>query len=118
MKYVYLIILIISLIIISGFLYNTVQLKEGFNRDTGQFCGSCSDKTFNQCLNCFNCGFCIDKWGNGKCIGGSVLGPNNKENCAFWYTTDDWTTAKMNNNNYRLSYGPKQSNRPIGIDPC
>lgn len=118
MKYLYLTLIIILLAILY-LSYNKINKKEGFNRDTGQLCGTCSDKSFNQCLGCFNCGFCIDKWGNGKCIGGNVAsGPNNKENCALWYTTDDWTEAVRMNNNYKKSYGPKQSNRPIGISPC
>lgn len=117
MKYLYLALIIVLILIVAYFGYKPIT--EGFNRDTGQFCSTCTGKTFNQCMNCFNCGFCVDKWGNASCLAGDVRsGPYNKENCALWYTTDDWTTAVQNNENYRLSYGPKQSNRPIGINPC
>ncbi len=117
MKYLYLVILIVLIVIVAYLGYK--PKKEGFNQDTGQFCRSCSGKTFNQCLNCFNCGFCVDKWGNSSCISGDVnSGPYNKEQCALWYTTDNWTGEVWRNGNYKLSYGPKQSNRAIGIYPC
>ncbi|ARF09595.1 hypothetical protein Indivirus_1_218 [Indivirus ILV1] len=117
MKYLFLILTIITILIIAFLGYQSK--KERFNQDTGQFCGSCANKTFNECLNCFNCGYCVDKWGNGKCIGGDVTsGPYNKENCALWYTTDNWTGQVWRNNNYKLNYGPKQANRLIGINPC
>ena len=117
MKYVYLTLIIILIFAIYYYLFS--QKKEGFNQDSGQFCNTCDEKSFNSCSNCFNCGFCVDRFGNGKCIGGNASeGPLNKEDCALWYTGDQWTVAKQHNDNYKLSYGPKQANRVIGIYPC
>jgi hypothetical protein len=73
--------------------------KEYFNEQVGKFCYSCEEKTYNQCLNCFNCGFCVDKHGNGKCIEGDHTGPYNGNICGMWYSGDPLT--KMNQNNAR-----------------
>ncbi len=80
------IIIIILISILIFILYFTKQDKiEGYNDQTGRYCHSCSDKTFNNCLNCFNCGWCVDNFGNGICMGGDHRGPYNYENCAKWF---------------------------------
>lgn len=88
---------------------------EGYNDQTGRFCTTCAGKTINQCLRCFNCGWCVDKWGNSGCIGGDHKGPYNFENCAKWYHTDPWAHMMQRNADYRCSYGPRSSNRLIGV---
>lgn len=93
------------------------QKSESFNEHSGTFCGSCANKTPNQCAQCFNCGFCVDKWGNGQCIGGDADGGFNYEKCALWYHGDPWSRMKQNNANYKCSYGPIQGNRIIGVNP-
>ena len=114
----WLILIIIVLIVLFIYMYAQRNV-EGFATTSGNFCNSCTDKNFNQCTNCFNCGYCVDRWGNSKCIAGNVAsGPANNEQCALWYPSDDWQVAKEHNKNYKLSYGPKQSNRVIGIYPC
>ena len=78
--------IVVIIIIIVLILYFLRQNKiEGYNDQTGRYCISCSDKTFNNCLNCFNCGWCVDNFGNGMCIGGDHRGPYNYENCAKWF---------------------------------
>lgn len=91
------------------------QKKEHFNEQVGKFCTECHNKTFNQCLSCFNCGFGIDKFGNSACIGGDHNGPFNYEEVALWYYGDPWSRMQYNNQHYKCSYGPKQSNRIIGV---
>jgi hypothetical protein len=104
-------IIIVALFIINkGFTYN-----EHFNEQMGRFCGSCSERTFGQCLQCFNCSWCVDKFGNGRCIGGDVNGPYNYEKCALYYNSDPFNRMKYNNSHYKCSYGPIQANRIIGI---
>lgn len=88
---------------------------EAFNDQVGQFCTTCAGKTFNQCSRCFNCGFCVDKLGNASCIGGDHKAPYNFERCAQWYHTDPYAFMLQRNANYRCGYGPKSSNRLIGI---
>jgi hypothetical protein len=90
---------------------------EQFNDQTGKFCTTCQGKKFGQCTNCFNCGYCFDQWGNGGCIGGDHNGPFNQEKCALWYYGDPWSRMLQNNKNYKCSYGPKQGNRVIGVNP-
>jgi hypothetical protein len=89
---------------------------ENFNETSGRLCTTCQDKTFNQCLGCFNCVYCVDKWGNGKCIGGDAnSGPYNKEKCARIYSGDQFLRMEQNNANYSCQYGPSNYNRSIGV---
>ena len=92
--------------------------KESFNNQTGKFCTTCSDKNINDCQDCFNCGYCQDESGQGKCIGIDREGPMNNERCDKLSRGDDWYKMVEMNNNYKPSYGPKQGNRVIGVDPC
>jgi hypothetical protein len=109
---------IITFIILCFITFNqTNKNKENFNEQTGRFCMDCMDKTFNQCTQCFNCSWCVDKWGNGNCIGGDINGPYNAEKCALYYNGDPWSRMVQNNDNYKCSYGPPQENRIIGINP-
>jgi hypothetical protein len=107
-------ILLLILVIIYVYYYKTKNM-EGFNEQTGTFCYTCQNKTPNQCLHCFNCGFCIDEFGNSKCVGGDQYGPFNYEKCAYWYYGDPYSKMIQNNDNYKCSYGPKSANRIIGV---
>jgi len=48
-------------------------------------------------------------------MGGDHNGPFNFEKCAFWYYIDPFTKMQQMNKNYKLSYGPRNYNRLIGI---
>lgn len=112
----WLIIVLIILILILTVRINVDKNKEGFqNYGSGQFCPDCSGRTYNQCLSCFNCGFCVDIFGNSSCINSTVAsGPLNKEKCARLYMADPWNDMREMNDNYKCSYGPRQGNRRIG----
>lgn len=89
-----------------------------FNRTNGTYCYTCANKNYNECVSCFNCGWCVDKWGNGSCIGATVAGgPMNNERCELLYFTDPFPSVRQDNYNYRCSYGPQAANRAIGINP-
>ena len=115
--YKILIVIVIILIIYYFIIHDT---KEHFNDSNAKFCYSCKGKTYNQCLGCFNCGFCVDKWGNSECIGGDMSGPYNYEKCYRFYYNDPYIVMKEHDANYKCSYGPTNSNRRIGInvDQC
>lgn len=107
----------ILLIALAVMLLMNYNRTEHFNEQTGRFCSSCKEKTFNQCLDCFNCGFCV-KDGDAKCIGADVANSTyNNEKCDRLYLGDPWARMKENNENYELEFGPKQGNRVIGIYP-
>jgi hypothetical protein len=110
--------IIVCCIISMVYMIKFLNKMEGFNNQTGRFCYSCSDKNINKCRDCFNCGWCTDKSGQGKCIGVDVKGPMNNEKCDRLYRGDDWYRMVENNKNYKKSYGPKQGNRVIGVNPC
>lgn len=112
-----LIVLAITVICIltNVFKSNSTNINEGFNEQAGRFCHTCAGKNFNQCSQCFNCGFCVDKWGNSGCIGGDHTGPYNFERCAYWYSGDPFAKMMQRNMDYKCSYGPSNASRAIGI---
>ncbi len=91
-------VVIVWVVLMWGGLGESVGLKEHFNDQVGQFCYSCSGKTVNQCMNCFNCGFCVDKFGNSGCIGGDHKGPYNHERCVVWHYGDPWSKMARKKN--------------------
>lgn len=109
-------ILLIIIIATTLFIFNDFdnKISEPFNEKVGQFCITCKGKNYNQCLNCFNCGFCVDKWGNAQCIGGSHRGPYNFERCVRWYHGDPYAFMLQKNANrkchYRFGSGPINPN--------
>lgn len=110
----YLILAVIVFIIILVIWFNRHRLTEGFNENSGQFCRTCEGKTFNQCSSCFNCGYCVDRYGNAECIGGDHKGPYNFERCDRWYSGDPYSYMLQQNANYGCQ-GPRSSNRLIGV---
>lgn len=111
----YLIILVIVIAFGLGILFYYLNTPgyEHYNDQTGRYCITCSDKNINQCLGCFNCGWCVDPWGNAGCIGGDVRGPYNNERCKYWYYGDPYARMLENNKNYKCEYGPMAANRVI-----
>lgn len=104
------------------------KVSEGFWGDSGQFCTTCTSRTPNQCLSCFNCGLAYDRYGNSACIGGSVHGPFNYESARwyhggainpndiiYWKHGDPYSYMIQRNANYNCSMGPRSSNRIIGV---
>jgi len=80
------ILIIITLFIIFSvnLMIKTKPINEGLNEQVGRFCYTCSNKNYNDCLSCFNCGYCFDEFGNRQCIGGDYRGPYNFEKCGIW----------------------------------
>ena len=122
MNSIYILLIIIAFIIL--YMVITIQTQsqnqtqEHFNEQTGFFCSTCHDKTFNQCVRCFNCLWVTDKYNNSKCIGGDIVsGPYNNEDYAYYTATDPLPTMEYMNQNYKCSYGPMQGNRVIGVNP-
>lgn len=110
----------ILLIIICVIMYSIIFKKEqeNFNEQTGRLCITCANKTFNQCTQCFNCLWITDKWNNSMCVGGDVAsGPYNNEDHAYYTASDPLPTMNYMNTHYKCSYGPKQGNRIIGVNP-
>lgn len=63
---------------------------EGMDNTYGGHCRSCDNKSFGQCMNCSNCGFCVDKDGVGKCVSGDMFGPWDKSKCVNYYHNDPY----------------------------
>jgi len=96
--------------------YNTNPTVEGYNDENGRFCLDCHDKNLSSCLSCFNCGWCQNADGTGKCIGATIAaGAANNERCGRLMMGDPWAAMIERNRNYKCSYGPDQANRVIGI---
>ncbi len=88
MTYIVYILFLIFIIII---IYKLSDSVEKFSDNSGNYCGSCNNRTFGQCINCFNCDFVVDpKNGNeGICVKGSIDGPQKYTN-KLWYTGDNF----------------------------
>jgi len=86
MKFIYIAIIAVIIILFIFFVCKkkTEVTTEHFNDQTGRFCSSCENLPFGQCTRCFNCGYCTDLYGNGKCIPGDYKGPYNAERCNNW----------------------------------
>ena len=109
-------ILLIIIVAVFIWLFINNRATEHFNEQSGQLCLDCTEKNFGQCLKCFNCTWIIDRFNNGSCVGGDVHnGPYNNEEHTMAYYGDPWAQKKYDNDHYKCSYGPKQSNRIIGI---
>jgi hypothetical protein len=86
------ILFIIILITIYKF-YDIYLNTENFNRTHGKWCENCKEKSFGQCLDCFNCGFCITESGKGYCTKGNVFGPkDSSEKCKRWIHNDEFSS--------------------------
>ena len=91
---------------------------ERFNNTSGRFCPDCNGKNINQCLSCFSCGYCVDKYGNAKCVSGDHKGPHNLENCKYWYSGNEFSAMMKLNGSYKCSYGPHQMSRIYWLICC
>ncbi len=82
---------IILLILICLIIYYFTSTKENFNRTTGKWCDNCETKSFGQCMDCFNCGFCMTESNSGYCTKGNVFGPAKHDSeCKKWMHNDDF----------------------------
>lgn len=85
------ILLILALFIV--YKIYTYNYLENFNRTHGKWCENCEKKSFGQCLDCFNCGFCITESGKGYCTKGNVFGPYDfNEKCKRWVHNDEFAS--------------------------
>ena len=63
---------------------------EGFHDYSGNYykksCSSCGWRSRYSCAKCTNCGYCIDKNGNGECKSGDSSGSfwSNNNDCMYW----------------------------------
>ena len=66
--------------------------NENFNLTTGKYCINCEKKTFGQCMDCFNCGFCLTGKDMGYCTSGTRLGPDVRDKtCKRWIHNDEFS---------------------------
>lgn len=75
----------------------SLQKTENFNGKYGNVCVECDSKTLGQCLECTDCGFCINDFWSG-CVKGDVHGPYSGT-CKKWYHNDPFTRAELSNDN-------------------
>ena len=66
----------VLVIIIIFILIYKLSSTENFGRISGKWCDDCTKKSFGQCMDCFNCGFCLTESNKGYCTKGTVFGPN------------------------------------------
>lgn len=101
----YYIITIITTIIVLAIVYAyrkkffniSEQKTENFNGKYGNICTDCSTKTMGECLECADCGYCINDFSS-QCVSGDVHGPT-KGKCKKWYQNDPFSRAALSNDN-------------------
>lgn len=84
--------LILVVIIAVAVLYYTNKqtnqmITEPLIVDKNKICTTCGDKTRNECSDCSNCGYCINR-GTGECKEGNKNGPMSDKNCDTWLYDD------------------------------
>lgn len=76
--------------------------NEHFNGKYGNMCNNdCGSKTMGQCLECADCGYCINDFSS-QCVPGDVHGPYNGS-CKKWYQNDPFTRAVLSNDNNHIN---------------
>ena len=83
-----------------------------------QICNECSYKDKIDCMICKNCGYCIDEYGNGKCVSGDNTGPYFGM-CNSWNNNDNMLIDDIpiksyytfQGSQYRRYYGNNQGRR-------
>ena len=70
---------------------NSAKFKkiEMLTENAGGYCTECNERTFGQCLKCYNCGYCKNGK-TGKCMRGNIFGPDTKTKCDTWLTNDNY----------------------------
>lgn len=91
------IVLLICVVMAFGYLYYKYMSKESFNERQGSYCVTCNDKTFAQCLECADCGYCMNDF-SAYCTKGDSHGPYSGT-CKKWYHNDPFTRAVLSNDN-------------------
>tara|TARA_Y100000780_G_scaffold205743_1_gene200940 strand:- start:28125 stop:28439 length:315 start_codon:yes stop_codon:yes gene_type:complete len=84
--------LIILFIIGIVLLLGNKNKNEGFHfrRQYGSFCNKCDGKTYNQCIECANCGICVLGNKKVKCTPGDMYGPyDSRLHCKLWFHNDE-----------------------------
>jgi len=85
--------ILLAFLVIVYVIYSCFFKNEGFGRISGKWCEDCGKKSFGQCMDCFNCGFCMTDKNKGYCTKGTVFGPNNKsDRCQRWIHNDDYVS--------------------------
>lgn len=67
--------------------YNFLELSEPESKTGTKYCQDCSSLDKTECGLCYECGWCIDKKGNGKCVPGGMRGQHSckdRETCNIY----------------------------------
>jgi hypothetical protein len=81
---------------------NIIAKIEAFNGKYGNVCRTCESKTLADCLECADCGYCMNDFSS-KCVAGDVHGPFEGK-CQKWYQNDPYTRAVLSNNRDYKTY--------------
>lgn len=87
----------IVIAVIAMTLSNRSKVVEEFTNRQGHYCRTCNNKSMNNCLECYNCGFYKQKNQNyGRCVAGGVYGPEGSDRyqrslSGMWYHGDPYS---------------------------
>ena len=69
-------------------------------------CPDCYTLSNESCVDCDNCGVCISKKGEVKCMPGDMRGPYFESNCKYWINKEDSTIYGNNKKNFLVGSHP------------
>lgn len=81
------IIALVLVVVLIGISTNIDKSIDGFNGGyplTEKTCLDCNSMNTQECVDCDNCGVCIDGTGNVTCMPGDVNGPYFNNMCKYW----------------------------------
>jgi hypothetical protein len=88
--------IIILIAILVSLVYST-HLDQ-FTNMAGYYSDQCEDKTLRDCLECANCGWCMNDNFSSQCVAGDLHGAYDKtKTCNKWYHNDVWTRSVLAN---------------------
>jgi hypothetical protein len=91
------IMLIIILIIYWLKVWYYDKKKEKFNGRYGTRCFKCENKTLGECMECSDCGYCLNLDGS-SCMAGDFRGPyDHNIKCNRWIQNDPWSSHQFVN---------------------
>jgi len=82
--------ILLILLVLLVLIFWVEQTKEQFTVTVGEHCVNCFKKSIDRCLDCDNCGLCLDNFGNYQCVPGNPRGAYDAS-CRIWYHRDPFS---------------------------
>ena len=99
--FIRLIAVVCILLYLIGYILSEDNFMEYFSLEYGHNCEKCKGLKLGKCINCSNCGFCMNK-GKSDCVPGDLYGPYINRKCGMWYYHDPFSRELFYRKNKRI----------------